>query len=125
VSHASLPTYIQSQPFERQSNSSPEAVPSGLQNLPATSTISQSSATVQYYAPYKSEPHPNAPDHNCSSPENPPRRILGMTRTVFFLTLALVLVIIAGVVGGAVGGTIGKKTSMRSDSLAGCGSNSP
>jgi hypothetical protein len=48
-----------------------------------------------------------------------------MTRTVFFLTLALVLVIIAGVVGGAVGGTIGKKTSMRSDSLAGCGSNSP
>jgi hypothetical protein len=99
-------------------------VPSGLQNLPAASTISQPSATVQYYAPYKSEPHPNAPDHNNSSPENPPRGILGMTRTVFLLKLALILVIIAGVVGGAVGGTIGKKSSTKSDSLAECGSNS-
>jgi hypothetical protein len=125
VSHASPPTYAHSQPVERQSNASPEAVPLGLeQNLPGAYNMSPYSAMDQYYAPSKPEPPPNGPDPNYSSPEDPPRKILGMTRTVFFLTPALVLLIIPGVIGGAVGGTLGKKSSTKSVSVAGCENNS-
>jgi len=125
VSHASPPTYAHSQPVERQSNASPEAVPLGLeQNLPGADNMSPYSAMDQYYAPSKPPPLPNEPDPNYSSPEDPPRKILGMTRTVFFLTLALVLLIIAGVIGGAVGGTLGKKSSTKSVSMSGCENNS-
>jgi hypothetical protein len=47
-----------------------------------------------------------------------------MTRTVFFLAIALILVIIAGIIGGAVGGTLGKKTSTKGVYVAGCENNS-
>jgi hypothetical protein len=40
-----------------------------------------------------------------------PRKIFGMTRTEFWLALALALVILAGVIGGAIGGTLAVKNS--------------
>ena len=39
----------------------------------------------------------------------PEPRIMGMRRTTFFLTVALVLVIVAGAVGGGVGGGLAVK----------------
>jgi hypothetical protein len=40
-----------------------------------------------------------------------PKRILGLSKTTFWLVLAVAVLVIGGAVGGAVGGTLGRKSS--------------
>lgn len=104
----------------------PEAVVVSGQRLPepistvASSTYPQYSPFVQPYSSGEQDqeqrghflPQSGAPSPGLEKP-TPKRRICGLRRPTFFLTVALLAVIVIAAVGGGVGGSLAVKNAKR------------